>query len=250
MRVLSIDFDYFQNVSEKVLLCYPDGIDNNTTMSEIAWGGRYANPRNEIDKVGIMKKEFDAIKRKLRTIDPACPIMIAGSHKHIYDFICGLCDENETLSVVNVDMHHDFTNDSPELDCGNWLSYLAERQKNGGGKFRFTWVANPVSASMYDLDDPDEPDLNLLKSLMLTSLSEIKGRSFDAIFLCRSDTWSPPHLDKYFTELCDLMREHFKNGVIEKDIDKPRTMYLEIMEGMRQAFKKHNFANFNKENRQ
>lgn len=228
MRVLSIDFDYFQNVSKEMLFYYPDGVDNSTDMSEIVWSNYYSEPDSAINKVGIMQNEFDTIKRILTSVEPDCPVMIANSHIHIYNFICGLCVANETLSVVNVDMHHDFVNDCVKLNCGNWLSHLVERQKSAGGQFSFGWVANPVSLSMYDIDNPDRDELKVLKDLILTSLSEIEGKPFDAVFMCRSDTWSPPHLDKYFIELCDVARRHFDSIIIEKGIDVPRTQYLEL----------------------
>lgn len=33
-RVLSIDFDYFQNASEEALMEYPDGIDLHPSLSQ------------------------------------------------------------------------------------------------------------------------------------------------------------------------------------------------------------------------
>lgn len=249
MRVLSIDFDYFQNVSEDVLRHYPDGVDNSTGLSEIVWGNYYSEPDSEISKVGIMQEEFDTIKRILTSIEPDCPIMIANSHIHIYNFICERNEADAPLSVVNVDMHHDFVNDDPKLDCGNWLSHLAQRQKDAGEKFAFSWVANPVSISMYGIDDSDDPELHILKDLIMTSLSQIEGKQFDAVFICRSDTWSPPHLDKYFTELCEVARGHFSEIIMEKGIDIPRTQYLEIAkitaEFNRQVFE--DFKNTKKE---
>lgn len=226
MNVLSIDFDYFQKVSEEILQQYPDGVDNNTITSEYVWADHYSNPNSKISEVGIYNKEFETIKRILTSIEPSSPVMIANSHKHIYNFITERTEPDSPLFVVNVDMHHDFINDNPELDCGNWISHLEERQEDG--KFRLRWVANPASISMYGMfDDADKQEISALKKLISTSLSDIEDERFDAVFLCRSDTWSPPHLDKYFTELCEVIKSHFDEVIMEKGIDKPRTFYLE-----------------------
>ena len=228
MNVLSIDFDYFQNVSEKVLQNYPDGIDSSTIESEYIWADCYNKPHNDISKVRIIDKEFETIKRILTTIEPSSPIMIANSHKHIYNFIVERAKADSPLSVVNVDMHHDFINDNPKLDCGNWISHLEERQEDG--KFRLRWVANPISVSMYGLfDNISGSELLALKKMIPTSLSDIEDERFDAVFMCRSDTWTPPHLDKYFTELCKVAKSHFGEVIMENGIDTPRTFYLDYV---------------------
>jgi predicted O-methyltransferase YrrM len=49
----------------------------------------------------------------------------------------------------------------------------------------------------------------------------IKGK-FDLIFLCRSDTWTPPHLDPYFDELYQILTNNFEGGIIDPQITKPR----------------------------
>lgn len=40
-RVLSIDFDYFQNANEKALMEYPDGIDLQPSLSQQVWKDKY-----------------------------------------------------------------------------------------------------------------------------------------------------------------------------------------------------------------
>ena len=45
LRVLSIDFDYFQVVDkDTVQSCYPDGIDLDTSLSTVVWASHYAIP--------------------------------------------------------------------------------------------------------------------------------------------------------------------------------------------------------------
>ena len=43
INILSIDFDYFQNVDSKTLLMhYPDGIDLPEELSRFIWASHYA----------------------------------------------------------------------------------------------------------------------------------------------------------------------------------------------------------------
>ena len=228
-NILSIDFDYFQNVVLSDLYAYPDGIDNNTAMSEIIWGGIYGGVSGEaIEQITIRKTELNGAKRLIRKQKRNIPVMITNSHKHIYDFIHKYADVDEPLRLVNVDMHHDMFNDGlelddPVLDCGNWVSFIIKEYKTN-----FTWIANPVSSKMYGLGHIETK--NTIDKLISTSLKHIKDMQFDAIFLCRSDTWTPPHLDCYFTELCACMLDHFGEIYAEKNITNPRTEYKNIAE--------------------
>ena len=57
-RILSIDFDYFQDVSRDTLLeCYPDGYDLPTKQSILTWSGYYNNPKTaeKLKKVEIFR---------------------------------------------------------------------------------------------------------------------------------------------------------------------------------------------------
>lgn len=223
MRVLSIDFDYFQKVTKEQLAFYPDGIDHDTELSEIIWGARYATNGENIRKVGIMEDELDKLESLLLETNKDSPVMVANSHIHIYDFIHDHQRDGEQIKLINIDMHHDFINDNPELDCGNWVSHLAKEQMDAGNKIAFNWIANPISLDVYGFETD-----NILGQLVLPSLDSIKGKKFDAVFLCRSDTWTPPHLDKYFAEVCGIIKDHFDDISMEQGIDKPRTQYLEI----------------------
>lgn len=225
MNILSIDFDYFQKVSKQQLQAYPDGIDLSTELSETVWGSHYANKNNLFD-VGINTQELDMLKGLLLKQSKDADIMITNSHSKIYDFVHTLATDRDSLSIINIDMHHDFFNDNPNLDCGNWVGFLInERQATGKG-MNFKWIANPVGLDAYGFEKSET------ENIIETSLSGICGKSFDAVFLCRSDTWTPPHLDKYFTELCDIMLNYFNSVCIERGINKPRRKYLKTIESL------------------
>lgn len=216
LRVLSIDFDYFQTVDKDTLFsCYPDGIDLSTHLSTIVWASYYANPTTEkkLQAISINEDELYTMESILCEQDTSIPVMISQSHRHIYDFIINWMERSgrtneDGLCVSNVDMHHDFRNGNKELDCGNWISHLNEKYPSMG----IEWIANPVSKTMYRLDRWDDKDLIKYK------VSDMRETEFDAIFLCRSDNWLPPHLDIYFSEFCETIASHFTNVQYEKGI--------------------------------
>lgn len=216
LRVLSIDFDYFQTVDEDTLFsCYPDGIDLSTHLSTIVWASHYANPTTEkkLEAVSVNEDELYAMENVLREQNTSIPVMIAQSHRRIYEFVINCMEHSgrtneDGLCVSNVDMHHDFRNGNEELDCGNWISHLNEKYPSMG----IEWIANPVSKTMYRLDRWDDKDLIKYR------VEDMRETEFDAIFLCRSDNWLPPHLDIYFSEFCETIVNHFSNVQYENGI--------------------------------
>ena len=236
MKILSIDFDYFQDVTREQLDLFPDGIDHPTALSEIIWASHYANSEKQLNAIGIMENELELLEQLL--LEQLCdvPVMITNSHKHIYDFICEH-DNNTPMELVNADMHHDIVNHNPDLDCGNWITHLSNRQKENQNGLLFSWLANPVSLDMFGLDDLFGKN-GRAEELLKASFAELEGQSFDLIYLCRSDTWTPPHLDKYFIELCDVIKSNFENIWIENGIDKPRTEYLKLAKIIAEANRK------------
>lgn len=228
MNVLSIDFDYFQDVTRKQLELYPNGIDRSTDESEVEWGKSYQRFGEELNTINILESEFERLNEILNAQSSDVPVLIANSHVNIYSFIKEQQAEknDRELSLVNVDMHHDLTNENPVLDCGNWIMKLGEEQRCAGHKMSFFWIANPISCDMYGFTEGEMK--RTFGKMIQRSFSFIEDEKFDAIFLCRSDNWLAPHLDKYFTELCDLVAEHFYNLEICDDVDLPRTAYVEI----------------------
>lgn len=237
MKVLSIDFDYFQKVSKETLERYPDGIDQPTEISEMIWGCRYSDEHSAADllKVSIINDEFEKMKDILKYQKTNIPVMIANSHKHIYDFIHSNTPVGNKLFVANVDMHHDIFNDNDKVDCGNWLRFI--RQEYGAN---FMWICNPVSKDVYGFtNEAVSGKKKTLSELLPESLDILSERKFDMVFLCRSDIWTPPHLDNKFTELCDVMKKHFDEIMIENGITQPRTYkkYVNILDDIKRKGK-------------
>lgn len=214
LRVLSIDFDFFQDVDKDTMVkCYPDGIDLSTELSCIVWANRYANNLSEeLKQVSINNDLLNDLYGILHSQSSNIPVLISQSHVDIYYFIEELMsrDPKQKLSIVNVDMHHDCFNDNPELDCGNWISHIYNNYSN----VSVNWIARELSFDTYGLSTKNFP--------VETTFDKIKDAEFDAIFICRSDAWLPPHLDNHFNDLLNDCRINFKNVIAQSCIQKPR----------------------------
>lgn len=196
-------------MKESDVRSYPDGIDRTAEQSEKIWSECYAVNKN-LRKITAKQTELEKLKTILFAQNPSIPVMIANSHKKIYDFICEHQKNRKKLTVINIDAHHDMFNDNPELDCGNWLSHISEKYK-----MNLLWIANPTMLDIYGFKDED-------KKIIPINLDGIKNINFDAVFLCRSDTWTPPHLDKHFAKLCGTIKHHFDEVDMEPNINIPR----------------------------
>lgn len=212
MKILSIDFDYFQDVtSEVITTCYPDGKDLPTWLTVATWTNHYASTYDQLMSVKIDEKHFEQIKQILRNQAFETPCMAVQSHKHIYEFIKKhFSDKYHGAAIVNIDMHHDCFNDNEELDCGNWVSHIVKDIP----KCQVTWIANKISEEVYGIES--------LKGIVKYDFDSILSTKFDLIFLCRSDTWMPPHLDPYFDELYHILLNNFYSTMVDSQITEPR----------------------------
>ena len=219
MKILSIDFDYFQDIpdAKNISLYYPDGVDHPTYLSEIIWGSKYAFHKKEIEQTMIREDELFVLENMLLAQNEKIPVLITQSHKHIYDFVNEHKDDN--LTIMNADLHHDIINNNKCVDCGNWAGHLIKENEGAN----FLWITHPLSKEVYGFT---EQDSDVFDTITLSGLSKVKNEKFDAVFLCRSDNWFPPHLDKYFVETVSLIKDKFDNVILEKDVDKPRNYYL------------------------
>lgn len=211
-NILSIDFDFFQIVDAHTLItCYPDGLDLPSYITEITWASHYATNKNELYDVTVNLPMLNKLKTIIRNQDSNTRVYIAQSHKSIYDQIASLLESDyKTCNVYNIDMHHDCFTDSDKIDCGNWVNHILKNHKNTN----ITWIKNPVSLDVYGgVDLPTEDNFDNIKDL-----------KFDLIFLCRSDSWTPPHLDKEFDKLLKVMHNHFDSMLVEESTSRPRSM--------------------------
>lgn len=217
MKVLSVDFDYFQNIPYDVLPCYPDGVDLPQEVSNIVWESRCRCYEPEFRRVEFDMESFRSLMEILKKQVPSVPVMIASSHVSAYYFIKELLAQSgrKRVDLINIDLHHDILNGNKAVDCGNWIGKLLEEKKIG----YFEWVAKPLSQQAYGLSDEE-----MKKFHAHFDLPKILTMSFDAIFICRSDPWLLPSFDKYFDKMKDFCRSRFQSGnsVISCLVDNPR----------------------------
>ena len=222
-HILSIDFDYFQKTTEELLAtCYPDGHDLSTDISKLIWMGYYGDPKTA-NKMKQIRCDNQKVNQVIRTLlkQPDIqdiPIIAVNSHKYIVTFIEDICltAPYEPLHVTNLDIHHDAFHSDKSLNCGNWVIYLFTHYT----KFQYTWVQNPISDELY----PIKNAYVKAHTKITKDLTSALNQHFDAIFLCRSDIWLPPHLDTDFAELLSAFRKVNKQLYTTSDISVPRDM--------------------------
>lgn len=192
--ILSIDFDYFIDVSSKERdIYFPKGSDqvpDNKLKS--MWEERYLK-YPKLKEVGVID-EYYALKNFLVLLDiHKNKFYKADTHKYIKKLIDKI-PWNLPLRIVNVDFHHDFYHyftDGDKYNCGNWLRRLIEDRPDTEVK----WVRRKDS-QIYSLEGkfPYEHTIDI---------KSVFSDKFDYIFMCRSPEWSPPHLSDKFEELAD-----------------------------------------------
>lgn len=126
---------------------------------------------------------------------------IAYNHKMILNFL----KEDEKLTVVNIDHHHDLGYHPDgildEPSCANWARILFEQNKME----KYVWAKN-VNSQL-----PLDPTEKALASYNYTIIdfNELKDKiydvKFDKIFLCLSPEWVPPYYQELFFGILDLL---------------------------------------------
>ncbi len=239
-KILSIDFDYFQNVkSDTLIKYYPDSLDLNTELSCFVWASHYANPISEkhLADVTINKTAFSKIKKKIKT-NLICPIMIVNSHIHLYDFIKNHIKNNKSkMQIYNIDMHHDMFNTNYEtkdgkrrynkdnMNCGNWGIFVKQKYPNS----EIIGIKNKISGNIFK-NNLEKPDISTTKFDIINDID------FDMIFICRSDIWLAPHLDSYFDELYQIVLHRYPSVLVDPQVQEPRDI-SEHTESLRKIYK-------------
>jgi len=210
LRILSIDMDFFQDVDAVTMTeCYPDGHDFSGSLATLIWSFHYSDPYERDKLLGVKCPEIMLSKLKgiLQNQDSDVPVVIAQSHLDIYTFIHSESASHncENIDITNIDMHHDmFTDNLDVVDCGNWIHAIRDEFSS-----TITWISNPISKSIMDCESAE------CIQVIENDFESILNKQFDAIFLCRSDIWYPPHLDSKFDELVSVIRDKFNNVKID-----------------------------------
>ncbi len=233
-NVLSIDWDYLIDVSfEDRLLYFPDGNDYKMFLNNMIWSSMYASSNgSKINDMGIMVGEYGYLKKLLSKVNSKVPMGVDDSHMMIVPFLENVLG-NDKINIYNIDFHGDVFSDAKsigDVNCGNWLSYLVSK----GMVKKSVWVRSKDS----DIGDSESKIDVITEDIKV--LDKVK---FDAIFICKSSGWSPPHLDDYFIRLVlplifkskkvlsgsmdDILRDRYKD--ILPNISKDREMIEKLM---------------------
>ena len=220
-RLLSLDWDFFPEVTPEAVTGYPGGKELTTEASIAAWQSCYAR-NSTLARIRANCGEMRTLRDVLEGQNRNIPVVAAQSHVGAYGLVlCSLTD-GELAEIVNVDFHHDLVNENPGLDCGNWIGRLLLSGRTSGQ--RLTWIHNPLSFPVYGIraEAQDEFSATMQNIDGGTSVRALVGQQFDMIFLARSDAWTPPHLDGEFTGLVHWMRERFPGMCVYDGVDIPR----------------------------
>ncbi len=222
VKILSIDFDYFQIVERETLInCYPSQIERSPEMSIFAWK---EVEWSKVSKVSFNRVEGDLLKELLLKQEQVRKIMVACSHADIYPFIEEEIRDKDVL-LYNIDMHHDMFNScngeySRHLNCGNWVQYVDRASK----ETKYYWVQHPLSDEGYKYHFKEAVEKS--GAIFLSSVKDIVDCDFDYIFLCRSDSWVPPNLDLSFQEIVSWLKGIDCPLFYEKELDFNRAAAL------------------------
>lgn len=193
MKILSIDFDYFVNAKLDIRNSkFPqaeDIVDPNK-IKEL-WDSCYSE-HPELASIGVID-ELQFFIQFLKE-HPPVPVLVAESHKDIYNFIFSLLQDSQdhSLSITNIDFHHDnYYMYGGRVTCANWLMKICELFRT-----KVLWVKREDSETSSLAGDFPYPST--------TDIQSSFGH-YDAIFLCMSPEWTPPHLRPQFNKMKDVL---------------------------------------------
>lgn len=187
---------------------FPDGmVERGVELSSIIWANYYSNP--EIyNKLTLKIDEYNELCGLIDNLDSNPSMMIVNDHKYIYDFVkkLGYTD----FEIWNVDFHSDVYNMGEEVNCGNWGNKLLSEYKNS----KIVWVHDEE-----EFEYPCELSPEEESRFYIADYSEMLIQEYDAIFICKSNGFSPPHLDMYFDGLVECIDysglPYLKSGGLE-----------------------------------
>jgi hypothetical protein len=185
MNILSIDWDYFINATNKQRKeLFVNENSPDPDFMTFLWSEWYQTEAGkEVLKMGIKQHDFEFLCKYLSDID-----IITENHEDIVEMIK---EVDQPVNIINIDFHHDtYDHDLDSKNCGNWVTHMI----NEGRTQKFIWIGH---------EDSDESPIDLNK---VDDITILKNMKFDKIFLCRSDYYSPPHLDKYFQQLAQIKK--------------------------------------------
>lgn len=208
MKILSIDFDYFIDATrEQRDKMFPGGIDAPVEASMGMWAERYINFK-ELTFMDLNTIELIHVVMALSSsayFNGKVPVYITNSHKYAYYMTEELFHDERSVEIFNLDFHDDIymSANFGQVCCGNWVYQLLKVREQRGLKTQYHWIRQEDSLMVPDMID-------MYKGIEY-EFDDVWDHKFDAVILCRSDEWTPPHLDHGFKSLRDIIysRDHF-----------------------------------------
>lgn len=238
IRILTIDWDYFFDItsSERVAL-FPDGgtEDLPEAIQLLIWALHYAS-HQELFDVGYKSDEFLQVSEFLKSSQ--FKYKSAGiSHKGVYSLVNNVrfIECVDLFDIVNIDFHHDYynCNTNKEVNCGNWVNALFDSTSphnhlKKGSSYR--WVSREDSDRCSELEKQEW--------FSYITLEEALKEEYDGIYICRSDVWSPPHLDETFRELVGCVipvNKKWMKDRIDKDFESLIEQYQSAVNKLKES---------------
>lgn len=221
IKVLSIDFDYFVNATaEQRMTIFPDGHEHyGINVYNQVWISRYGECA-ELENIDVVEDEYTSLINYLnllirrRQSSETC-LVVTNSHKWLYNVIAKdymSC----SIDVLHIDFHSDNYGLKDGVDCGNWVNWLEKFLKDTHKRIwrtsKVTWLGRE------DSETAEETKffkvMNRSEKSLETVISDYFHNSVpDLIYICKSGSWSPPHLDDRFDELISLAHKfHYIRG--------------------------------------
>ena len=200
--LLSIDWDYFIYTKEGNWVSH---IESKKSLTDL-WYKRYIQEKirgRDIQKSYQLSSEVDTFWNKTKKyfkFVKDIKVYVSDSHSLSYY----IAKETGCKTVYLFDSHADLgygglSSLNFEVNCSNWLGkLLKDKQIKKANIFYSPHTVekpeyfNPMN-SIYNIGYYDSDDLNI-------------GIKVSVIHICRSGTWTPPWLDKKFTQFIDALR--------------------------------------------
>lgn len=206
LNILSIDWDYFFDATEdQRIFLFPD--NPNELLPDHAkkriWASYYAMSEEYASKVAnkpLEKIKVDPLIYKVvKAIKNPLAFAVSESHTRAYYYIKDLLSNEleDCVNLLNIDYHHDCGGHDeglPNVHCGNWLKRLMDEVDG-----TYVWLGRK--------DSDKCENIRKLKFISDYNAANIENTLWDMVFICRSDMWSPPHLDKEFTKIFKPLAE-------------------------------------------
>ena len=205
-RILTIDWDFFFNADfdtrDRIFLQGEDFAQSEADhkFQIRAWEKMYLN-HSDLIEMGVKEDDYSSFSHWLTNYTGK--YSISEGHEKVIDEILKITSPDEEILVYNVDFHHDlyaYGTGSLKYDCSNWVLALKEMRP----KLKYVWVYDETSQFSALYSENAILDNKFTEAERVNTFYERFSRvsiPIDFVHLCKSELWSPPHLDLRFNDL-------------------------------------------------